>query len=349
MYEYVDEQKELMEQIFKETKENEEQLNALLINETNIDKNIYGFSEIEKNHKILVEKYSNFSQDIKNIQKHKYNFQIASLILFIIITIAGISGYWLRRQYIPWIASLLILIFCCPVVIISGIETSNLFLSIDFCGAIGNSIISGIIPSDNRGLGTYLSCPSKDTLRIISTELYQYITNFNFLYNQTQSILKSKDWLIFYKLGEAKRNNSHFDFLYNLIKEVEIPSYEKDINDAQEKKNIILRNLKSFGIINVIMAELLSMSSCYTSKNSINFIEENYCLVNHSFMSKNIIFNLISCIGFICVAIGMNKLTLVIKSVYAKAKRGKKEFNNDIIKNDNEEDDIQNNTKDKII
>ena len=122
--------------------------------------------------KYFEEKYSNFDEDLYKIQKHKYHFQISSLVLFIIISLIGISGYWLRREYIPRIESLLLLILSALVFVIAELETTYTFLSIDFCSSIGNSIISGIVPSENKGIGTYFSCPSKEAMRTISTAMY---------------------------------------------------------------------------------------------------------------------------------------------------------------------------------
>ena len=97
---------------------------------------------------------------------------------------------------------------------------------------------------------------------------------------------------------------------------------------------IVLRNLKCFEIINYIIAGLLSMTSCFTARNSINFIEEKYCYKNHAYMFRNVIFDMISAIGFIIMSVGLNKLIVTMKNHYARALRGKKEFNTDIINDD---------------
>ena len=170
-----------MKNIYQEAIENKKKLDELLKNEENIDKDIYGLDLLEKAHEALEKKYKNFDKDLYLIQKHKFRFQVASLILFIIISVTGVLGYWLRRDYIPWIAFILLLLLAAPVFIMAGLETTYTFLSIDFCSSIGNSVISGIIPSDNKGLGTYLSCPPKEIQRSISTSIYQYISNFDII------------------------------------------------------------------------------------------------------------------------------------------------------------------------
>ena len=249
----------------------------------------------------------------------------------------GIAGYWVRREYIPWIASLLLLILAAPVFGMAGLETTYTFLSIDFCSSIGNSIISGIIPSENKGIGTYLSCPSKETMRTISTAIYQYVVTYDYLFNKTDYYAKERTWLrIEEGLGEDKRNNTYFKQLYDIVSGID--KIDIDENDKKGDEDQILelvkRNLKSFGVMNVLMAGLLSMTSCYTAKNSINYIEEKYCYKNHAYMFRNVIFDTIAAIGFIVISVGLNKLIITMRSHFAKSLRGKKEFNTDIIDDD---------------
>ena len=337
MMDYVKEQKILLKKIYQETIENKNILDTLLTNDENIDNNIYNLDLIEKAHEDLEKKYKNFDKDLYRIQKHKFRFQVASLILFIIISAVGVAGYCLRRDYIPWIAFFLLLLLSAPVFVMAGLETTYTFLSIDFCSSIGNSIISGIIPSDNKGLGTYLSCPPKETQRSISTAIYQYISNFDYLYNQADFIISNTNWTNMslwenIRLESDKRDNSYFKTLFNKI--------SKEVNDTEiteeekGKKEMILRNLQCFEIINYLIAGLLSMTSCYTARNSINYIEEKYCYKNHAYMFRNVIFDMISAIGFIIMSVGLNKLIVTMKSHYARALRGKKEFNTEIINDD---------------
>ena len=341
MMDYVKEQKELMESIYKETFKNKDAIVEIFKGDTdpNVNVSLYGESLIKESHKILIEKMENFNKDLYKIQKHKFRFQVASLILFLIISLVGIARYRVRREYIPWIASLLLLILAAPVFGMAGLETTYTFLSIDFCSSIGNSIISGIIPSENKGIGTYLSCPSKETMRTISTAIYQYVVTYDYLFNKTDYYAKERTWLrIEEGLGEDKRNNTYFKQLYDIVSGID--KIDIDENDKKGDEDQILelvkRNLKSFGVMNVLMAGLLSMTSCYTAKNSINYIEEKYCYKNHAYMFRNVIFDTIAAIGFIVISVGLNKLIITMRSHFAKSLRGKKEFNTDIIDDDDD-------------
>ena len=53
-------------------------------------------------------------------------------------------------------------------------------------------------------------------------------------------------------------------------------------------------------------------------------------------MVRNILFSILTGLGFIITSAGINKLIIVMRNRYSRALRGKKEFNTDII---NEDDD----------
>jgi len=331
MIEYVDGQRELMEDIFEDTMKIKDRLEASVETTKYFNSSLYGEALIKSDHERLVNKYKSFVDDVDSIQKHKFRFQVCSLILFLLVSFVGLAGFWIRREYIPWIASILLLLLAAPVFIMAGLETTYTFLSIDFCSTIGSSIISGITPTEDKGLGTYLSCPSKDTMKTISTAIYQYIVDFNYLFNETDVLINSSDILFErqYYLGLDKRNNTHFEILAENIPKV-MDGTEKN------KTETIVKNLEILGYMNVLLAGLLSMTSCYTAKNSINYIEEKYCYVNHGYMFRNVIFDMLGAIGFIVIAVGLNKLIIVMRSHYSRSLRGKKEFNTDIIDDDDD-------------
>ena len=329
MLDYVDEQRELIQNIFDETIKLKERLEGSVETTKNFNSSLYGEALIRSDHDRLINKYKSFVDDVDSIQKHKFRFQVCSLILFLLISIIGIAGFWIRREYIPWIASIILLLLAAPVFVMAGLETTYTFLSIDFCSNIGSAIISGITPTEDKGIGTYLSCPSKDTMKTISTAIYQYIVDFDYLFNETDVLInntvKNEDLC----LGLDKRNNTHFEFLSK-----EIPSYMDGTETTATDK--IVKNLQILGYMNVLLAGLLSMTSCYTAKNIINFIEENYCYVNHGYMFRNVIFDMLAAIGFIVISVGLNKLIIVMRSHYSRSLRGKKEFNTDIIDDDDD-------------
>ena len=95
MIDKVKEQKELMKNIYeKDVKENKKlAINNDYKSTFKVDLSTYGEDIIEKDYQQLQTKLDNFEEDLKNIQVHKYNYQITSLVLFIIIYTLGISDY----------------------------------------------------------------------------------------------------------------------------------------------------------------------------------------------------------------------------------------------------------------
>ena len=309
MIDKVKEQKELMKNIYeKDVKENKKlAINNDYKSTFKVDLSTYGEDIIEKDYQQLQTKLDNFEEDLKNIQVHKYNYQITSLVLFIVITAVGISGYWIRREYIPLISSILLLFFA-------------------------------ITPSENTGLGTYLSCPSKETMRTISTAIYQYIVNYDSLYKQTKENLSTYEVFEYIDLGSDKRDNDYLREVQKNLSLVEITTTNTlEKKKQEETKEDAIRAINIFININYILAGLLSMTSCLTAKNSINYIEENYCYENHDYMFYNMIFSVLAGIAFIITAAGINKLIIVMRNRYSHALRGKKEFNTDIITEDDED------------
>ena len=342
MLEKVREEKSLMKEIYdKDVITNKEIASTDDYKSTlDIDLSLYGQDIIEKDLQQLQNKLDNFEADLKGIQGNKYNYQITSLVLFIIISALGISGYWIRREYIPLIASILLLLLAAPILAISGLETTYTFLSIDFCSTIGNSIISGIIPSEDTGLGSYISCPSKETMRTLSTAIYQYTANFDTLYEQIKFRMSNNTYFNMYGFGDDKRNNS---YLRELRTNVSLLNVTSTTNNTRETKNNtelqddIIHSINIFININYILAGLLSMTSCFTAKNIINYIEEFYCYENHDYMFRNVIFSIFAGLGFIITSAGINKLIIVMRNRYSRALRGKKEFNTDIITEDDDD------------
>lgn len=209
---------------------------------------------------------------------------------------------------------------------ISGIETTYTFLSIDFCSTIGNSIISGITPTEDTGLGSYISCPSKETMRTLSTAIYQYIVNFDTLYEEIKYNVSINPYFNMYSLGDDKRNNSYLRELRTNISQLNVTSdvSPKETTENEEFKDNIIHAINIFININYILAGLLSMTSCFTAKNIINYVEEFYCYENHGYMFRNIIFSIFAALGFVITAAGINKLIIVMRNRYSKALRGKK-------------------------
>ena len=123
MLDKAEEEKELMKQIYNvDIKGNKEAIikEDFKVN-LDIDLSLYGEDIIDKDFQQLQNKLDNFQNDLKGIQVNKYNYQIASLVLFVVISSVGIAGYWIRREYIHLISSILLLLLAAPILAIAGL------------------------------------------------------------------------------------------------------------------------------------------------------------------------------------------------------------------------------------
>ena len=287
----------------------------------NYIKEIYMEDSITKDIKKTSEKMDNFTNDIKTTQVKKFIYQIIYLILLPILTTIGILGIFLRRNYLPWISSFILFITTSFLFYFLGIEIIFSFIGIEFCQNINNSITTGIIPSGNKCLGNYISCSSKDTQKKIHTAIYELNESFNIIYNFVYEQIKNL-------------TNSEID-LYNL-------NYKK--REEETYKNIKLKySIKGISEscdtlinFNYVLSGLLSLSNCRTLKNNINYIEENFCGDGINYMIKNVSYGFFVCIGVFILSIGINKFITVMRKIAETALRGKGEFNDDILDNDDE-------------
>ena len=87
MMNYVQDQKDLLNGIYEETFKNLKNLKELLKDEPNVNVTMYGENIIVETNKELSEKYDNFYDDLYRIQKHKFRFQVSSLVLHLFICV----------------------------------------------------------------------------------------------------------------------------------------------------------------------------------------------------------------------------------------------------------------------
>ena len=95
MMNYVKDQKKVLEKIYDDTFRYKSILDEEFQDVPNINTSFYGEPLIKESHKILKEKYENFDKDLYTIQKHKFRFQVSSLVLFIIISLS----FFLKHLY----------------------------------------------------------------------------------------------------------------------------------------------------------------------------------------------------------------------------------------------------------
>ena len=282
---------------------------------------------IEENNKVI-SKLKSFENEINKRQTPKFVFQIIYFIFYILVSIAGGAGYFLRKEYFPLMASLFLLCISIPFLYIIGKEYSYLFLSIDFCSNISNYASYRIAPKEDYGLGKYLSCTSKDSLIKISTDNYEIGMTFNAVFeNMTNNINRLPESIRVGNISFKRDMNSLKIINENYKNSSVILDNGTDVtelfNDIGEQAGILMG-------LNYILGSLNYLVVCASAKSNINYIEEHYCYKNHKYIGYSVLFEFLGTIGVIFLTIGLNKLTLLIKKHYSKILRGKKEFDDDL-------------------
>ena len=283
------------------------------LDDSNYKDTVYHFEDIKKDADDLSNKLEGFKKDLEKIQKGKFSFEVSYFIIIPILIGVGIISFWLRREYIPWIASFLLFCFVIPICYTEGLECVYLRLSSDFCQSISNSIVSGITPTSAKGLGTYLSCPLKEARRYINTAIYEMSLSFDTLYNYTDT-----NWVFNYTtfgIDVEKRDVRGLEQLKgNLTSDNETLSLAIDkMIDTDE-----------------ILGGLLSLSSCYYGESIINYAEETMCHPIFHHMWYHIIFTFFALLGVIIAGVGINKFIIVMRQMAKSALRGNKKFNDEL-------------------
>lgn len=285
--------------------------------EISIQTTISNIKAIEKNHNEQKEKLITFASNINTIQNPKFNYEISYLFFVYALGLLGIGSYFLKKGLITWTISFAIFVLTIPAIVILGLNCTYLILSIDFCQNIGKSIIQKQIPSDSTALGVYISCPSSETMKYLRIAMYEYSNSFNNIHND----LNSKLNLIGDSLPTGKRDNEGF----TTLKE----KYNTD--------KVLTSGLNSLIYTNNILAPILSQLSCQTAYSSINYIEEHFCKGAMDNLFLAIMIQMAGIIGTIILAIGLNKMIVVLNYKSSIALRGNKKYKDELYDEDLDE------------
>jgi hypothetical protein len=267
--------------------------------------NIYNYDNIKNESLNYANMTKNFVTIFGDAENSRHQYQIASIILIPLLTIIALLGYGIKRSWIILIMSILLFALIIPACVILGLNTSYFILSIDFCKDINKYIQTGVNPYAERGIGVYISCPTKNTQVMISTAMYELGNSFNKVIKELNQTMNST-----YKsnLGVYKRNNTHFKQLADV-------TFSNDTN--------IQKGLYSLYYTNNILTELNNLSRCKLAQDSINYIEQNFCYMNITLQFSNLIFYLIGIFGLFLVSVGTNKLIVMLNPAYLKLRTKK--------------------------
>jgi hypothetical protein len=307
---YVDQTNQELKSITQNLTQHQQVLadtNYVLQNES-FTKQVHDINIITEDQTNITNRFTQFVTDIKTIHNPNFIFCICFVVALPFLVGGGIGSYWLHREWIPWLISLALFIVTIPLLIIVGKQSAYTFLTTDFCQTIGNSIKSGIIPSESNGLGTYMTCPSKDARRSMNTAIYELSSSFNAIADDINTTLHNNNKT----LGVYKRDNEHFKTLKHELKD--------------DNYTTIRSGLDCLITTNELLAELLYMSKCTPAEKNINYIEEAMCHQIFKHFGYFVLYYFIGVIGLIILGVGFNKLILVLRKLQKTSVRGNKQF-----------------------
>jgi hypothetical protein len=240
-----------------------------------------------------------FSKEFYNKESSKYSYEIAFLVLLPLLVIGGIGFYFWKKPTFILLSSIVLFALIIPAFVIMGLNTSYFLMSIDFCQNIKENVLSGGAPTAHRGIGFYISCPSKVTQRNINTGLYELGNSFNHLIENINTTLFTQ-----YKdnIGINKRNNTQFDN-YSM----------KYANETNLSKGIISLKYK-----NDILAGMYALTQCQEATSVVNYLEDHYCYKSIDQLYYVLIFYFIGIVGLILLTIGINKLIVLLNPTFLK-------------------------------
>jgi hypothetical protein len=253
-----------------------------------------------------------FSDEAFNAESSRYSYELACIVLIPLLTIGVIVSYKFKKAYIVLAISLILFALMIPACVILGLNTSYFLLSIDICKDINKYISSDVSPYAEKGIGVYISCPSKTTQVKINTAKYELSNSFNKIINEVNNTIinKYEDETI----GIYRRNNTHFKHL----------AETKYINDTN-----LYKGLYAVYYTNDVLQGLSALSECQAANNVINFSEEKFCYSNIAMQFNNLIYYFIGTVGLLILAIGSNKLIVLLNPAYQKLDKSGMELLND--------------------
>lgn len=220
-----------------------------------------------------------------------------------VLTILGLIGYFIKKENILLITSILLFAFIIPISVLLGLNIGYFLTSVDYCSEINKYQENNFFPIYGKGLGYYSSCISKENQINLSTARFQLTTSFNNVYNNLNNyVIKNSDSKD--SLPLDKRNNDAYKLL--------LDKYQSNQNIVNGIKLLIEYN----NISNVIEP----IFNCSQIKQITTFAEKNYCYKNLTSIFLELKFAFIAILFLIPICMGINKLIVVVNPLFDSTK-----------------------------
>lgn len=270
---------------------------------------IYKFDSIKNETLISSNMIQDFAQYSYDTESSRFAYQIAGIVVIPVLTILSLIFYKFKKSPLLLLTSIILFALIIPALIVLGINLTFFLLSIDVCKDVNIYISSHTKPFMNRGIGVYVSCPSKSTQVMVNTAKYELGTSFNqIIQSVNQSILANFPEETS-GLGIYKRNNTHFKFLAD-------SKYSNQTNQTNQSE--IYKGLYAIYYTNDMLQGLEALSLCQCADDSINYIEEKFCYRNITLQFNNLLYYFLGTFGLFLLSIGFNKLVVLLNPAYQR-------------------------------
>ena len=122
---------------------------------------MFNYDSIKKEINESYDKMMEFLNTSQSGESSRFKYQLSVVIIIPILTILGILAFRFKKANGILVISWLVYLFMIVNFIITGLNTSFFLLSIDLCEEVYKYSTSSLYPFSGKGIGTYVSCPSK--------------------------------------------------------------------------------------------------------------------------------------------------------------------------------------------
>ena len=225
-------------------------------------------------------------------ETHIRNFNLSNIVIIPFMTVLGIVGFFLKREKLIQIPSVIIFAFIVPCYVIIGLELSNFFLRTDLCSDIRKYTTSDFKPILGKGLGYYISCISKESLVDISTARYELSLSYNKVYDDINNKLEKSESKE--RLPEDKR------------------SIEELKKFSNGKSQDFINGIAVLIDYNNVFEILNNETQCVYTKNIVYNVESNLCYLNLENNFDMLKYYFWAVFFYILLSVGLNRLIVLV-------------------------------------
>lgn len=264
-------------------------------------KTVFNQESISNNIQTLKTNNSKFTDYTTSKSSAMMSYFISNVVLVSVLTIIGLVGYFLKKEKFLLITSILIYSFIVPAFVVLGLNIGYFLMNIDYCAEVNKYTTSSFYPVNGKGIGYYTSCVSKENQVNLSTARYQISYSYNIAYDDINTYI-STNLPTADHLPTNKRDNTALNAYKNTYSSVADISSGVDLLIAY----------------NNILEVVEPTFSCTKVDNIITYAENTVCYKNITEEFELLKFFFVGIFFLIPLAIGINKLIVVVDPLFDK-------------------------------